>query len=267
MRDLLTQQNYAARPGRQMVRRGIYASYFVYDITFNFTAASQVINTSVPLLGDADFELMAISDNHAATYNVEISDAGSGLRLTQQPIPIANLAGNGLRPGILPCSHIFPKDGSIIIDATNGATAANAGHLTLIGARLFQAGADVPADRIVYSRWHIYTARLQFTAVGQIINTSISTLSDSDYELYILNRNHASAFTYTIRDESSGAQLSNVAVPAESTMGSAQYPGVLPVSYSFRKNSTISISATNGTTAANDGYISFIGAHVYDVTR
>lgn len=121
----------------QAERVSVFASFFVYNVSIAFTGVNQIFTITKSIMNDADFELCAITDNHASAWLLQITDQSSSITWTDGLTPVANIAGTAQRPFILPDTIIARKGGNITIVAQNGLVAVNTGVLSLIGARLY----------------------------------------------------------------------------------------------------------------------------------
>lgn len=128
--------------------------FFVYEVDTLALAAGASIPVNVPIQADSDFKLSKISqfcDIALAAQTIstqvlpmitlQLTDTGSGRSLFSAPVPLANIAGTGQFPFILPIIRIFKARSNITVTLTNysAATAYNV-HVSLIGTKLFTLG-------------------------------------------------------------------------------------------------------------------------------
>lgn len=107
-------------------------------------------------------------------------------------------------------------------------------------------------------------AQLAFTVANQQIDLTLQLLQVADFEVFYLLDTHTNAWNLQITDGSSMTTLWSQPVPAASVCGNGTLPGIVPVTFVFRKNGSIMIRGINGAVAANPGVLTIVGAHLYD---
>lgn len=127
------------------VRRpdGSVRDFFVYAATTFTFAAAGTTPFNIPVQSDADFELAYITANVSSlvtpSASLMVTDNGGNRRLFNVPVNIDMVAGSGQRPYVLPESHIFARNGAILLEVTNLIAGANVVNVALHGWKWFTA--------------------------------------------------------------------------------------------------------------------------------
>lgn len=149
-------QNVQSWISRILDRKGYYnpnnkADFFVYSATFASLATGTTAIQTVTVQADSDFVLDKITyfaDLAAAAVTdsgrviplttLQITDQSSGFSIFDNPVPLANIAGTGNEPFLLPApGRLFSARTTISLSMANfsAATTYNV-RVALIGRRL-----------------------------------------------------------------------------------------------------------------------------------
>jgi len=131
--------------------------FFTYEVDFTTAinpSASAVANFNIQ--ADSDFLWSKFTFNLQGTSfgaSILIQDTGSGRNLMNSAVPLANLAGTGSLPFILPRQRGFRANATINItvnnlDATGGHTITGL-YLSFIGEKGFYKGAVSPLNALI----------------------------------------------------------------------------------------------------------------------
>lgn len=135
-------------------------SYFVYEADFlpinNLAAAS----VNIQVQNDSHFLCLGItslitdntnttvinapSGNNAAGKLIQITDVAAGFPLSNTPIPIENITGTGMLPGLWAIPKLFRKGTTIGVALTNLLNAQHNVRISFNGVRIYP---DVPAEQ------------------------------------------------------------------------------------------------------------------------
>lgn len=118
--------------------------YYIYTAKIGNMAASAVVNTSLPISADADFEW--IKSTAFATLNggtapftnaqvtecaVLLTDSGSGRQLMSAAVPVSSIFGTGELPFINPLPRLFKANSNINLQVTNLSTSNSYNNIFL----------------------------------------------------------------------------------------------------------------------------------------
>lgn len=135
----------------------IIGLFFSYSAQFESVDAGVSASRQIQIQADSDFKIMNLT---AALFNatdgsmhnagslpagqlvtVQLTDTGSGSNLFDKAQPIANIAGSGNDPYILPMSRIMSANSQLSVSINNGTTTDGIGvYITLGGQKLFYSG-------------------------------------------------------------------------------------------------------------------------------
>jgi len=125
-------------PGSLYTPAIVRSSGYSYSASFNFTANNEPLQVPITTFSDAHFEVFYFLCDTTQPFTVNIKYGSNNVYLFEQEIPINLIAGNALRPFILPVTTVFEKKSSIVFEVTNGpASGAHTAHFVMKGARLF----------------------------------------------------------------------------------------------------------------------------------
>ncbi len=146
-----------SRPGNQIrnqlnainsVTANNITKFFVYSMFFPSVAASTSDTRQLVIQADSDFLIQQITvaaidtvapgtpvDLHAT---VQFVDTGSGMNVFDQPIPLANIAGNGQLPYILSTPLLLNKNAALTGTLNNWATTNPVNYyISFLGQRIY----------------------------------------------------------------------------------------------------------------------------------
>lgn len=125
--------------------------YTIYELDFANLASGATANQVIQIQADSIFKwtkgtyycdiggaVFTDSTRPIPQVRIQIQDTGSGRVLFNNPVPIANIFGNGQLPFILPVERVFAPRASIQVTAINFSAAStyNIG-LSFIGSKIF----------------------------------------------------------------------------------------------------------------------------------
>jgi hypothetical protein len=116
---------------------GSSRDFFTYAANPFVFAAAGTLPFNIPIQSDADFELAYLTANASSavlpSWTLQISDQSSNLVLSNIPIDGDLITGNGQRPFVLPETHVFGRNGAILLQVTNLVAGANTINVVLHG--------------------------------------------------------------------------------------------------------------------------------------
>lgn len=125
-------------PGSLYTPALVMSSSYSYSATFNFLTNNQRLQIPITTFSDAHFEVFYFMCDTEEPFTINIKYGSNNVYLFQQEIPINLIAGNAMRPFILPVTTVFEKKSSIVLEVTNGPTSGiHTANFVMKGARLF----------------------------------------------------------------------------------------------------------------------------------
>jgi len=129
-------------------------NFFAYELDFAALAAGTSQNLSFNIAGDSDFfwtkftafalvggASTVVSLNQIPAVNILITNTTTGRQYSSSAVPLANMAGSGVLPFILPQITLWQNKSTIQVSATNEGNAAYSNlHLTFLGIKAFLSG-------------------------------------------------------------------------------------------------------------------------------
>jgi hypothetical protein len=124
----------AGHPGLipQAMGNVVFNDMFQYAVNFTFVG-NENLQTTIPIQADADFLCMLTTyDTNVAAgvagaafggSLVQITDLASNRALSNIPVPASSLFGTAQRPFWWPFTHLFRRNGGIVVSATGIAAA------------------------------------------------------------------------------------------------------------------------------------------------
>lgn len=127
--------------------------WYTYAVAVGSLAAGVSGAVNLQIQQDSEFELVKLTASgnlHGAAapftngqiveVNMSITDNGSGRILMNAPIPLADIAGNGGLPFILPVSRIFKPNSTILFNFQNYSAANTYDNIfvALLGRKIFK---------------------------------------------------------------------------------------------------------------------------------
>lgn len=142
--------------GQNIPESVLFQMYYVYSAQFTNLNAGTTQTRQVQIQADSDFMIQNISASvyslagvmqNAASMavseliRVQFTDTGSGANLFDQAQPLANIAGTGALPYILPVAKILSANSQLGVQVTSDSALADLEvYLSFGGKKLYRAG-------------------------------------------------------------------------------------------------------------------------------
>lgn len=118
----------------------------------------------------------------------------------------------------------------------------------------------------MYREFFVYSTGAQSVGASATVNVTISISADSDFEVLKLTARPTNwNFTIQIQDTVTSKFWQDRALHAETILGSAMRPFILPVPRKLRANSSILVTLVDLSGIAQTIYVDFIGHKLYGV--
>lgn len=135
-------------------------SYFVYEQDFLPLGALGTATGNIQIQNDSHFLCLGItslvtdntnttiinapSGSNATGKLVQITDVAAGFPLSQVPVPLENITGTGMLPGLFAIPKLFRKGTTIATQIQNLINTAHNVRISYTGVRIYP---DIPAEQ------------------------------------------------------------------------------------------------------------------------